>query len=152
MRLPDFHDAYIAGLCLRQDDLVITLKLDYTLWNAKTKRELFTFYLENCKKVRYWYKHIKKYDFDGICYRGHRYPSPGIEEIKIKRNELVIYPHIIRKSTKKEIKSYKEWGIDHLLGEFNTAHGQLGKGLLPNPPQLKKKRIIRIKFEKVITT
>ena len=149
MKLPDFHDSYIIGLSIKNDDLTITLKLDYTIWNVKSKREIFTFYLQDCKNAKYWYNHLKKYDFDGVHYAGHHYSPLGIADIKLKRNEIVIYPCIDKKLTRKGNDMYKQLG---LRANSSVIYGEVGKGRLPNPLQYKKNRVIRIKFKTVITS
>ncbi len=150
MKLPYFHDSDIIGLSIKYDaDLIITFKLDL----GCNKKEIFTFYLQNCKNAKYWYNHLKKYDFDGVHYKGHHYSPPSINDLKLKRNELVIYPHIDRKLTKKEIDEYKQvFGITTAYSFVYGTFGSKKSGRLPNPPQYKKNRVIRIRFKTVITS
>ena len=79
MQLPGFHDSEIVGVCINYKALIITLKLDYCIGNPR----IFTFYLKNCKKLKYWYNYLKKYHIDGVSPKG----APGINDIKIKRKK-----------------------------------------------------------------
>jgi len=128
MKLPVFHDSRIIGVFHRYHDLIIVIELDYFLENVKMGKKLFTFYLKECKRSKYWHDYIKKYFIAGIKYRGHNW-NVDIDKLKLRKKELTIYSH-----------------DGSSLAAIGTFGGK-DAGRLHIPKKLRIKRAVKIQFE-----